>query len=166
MTVPSTYTSVNETGCCAVPNGSAWNGRTIELHRRFIRMHTRSLFHVPLNMGRVITSLDDAAARAGVRMPSEHAMLLSRDLSPWRAEQLYAVSSAVDGCDNVVLDGTFASRVFEGPYSQASTWRDSFVEYVTSMGRDVAEVYFFYTTCPKCAKHYGSNPVVVLGRLV
>lgn len=166
MSVPSTYTSVNETGCCAVPNMDDWDGRTIDLHQRFIRMHTRSLFHVPLTMGRVMKALDDAATRAGARMPDESAMLLSRDLSPWRAEQLYAVSAPVAGVDNVVLEGTFASRVFEGPYSQASAWRDSLVEYAESMGRDVAEVYFFYTTCPKCARHYGRNLVIVLGRLV
>lgn len=166
MSVPTTYTSVNETGCCPVPNVDDWDRRTIELHQRFIRMHTRSLFHVPLNMGRVMRSLDEAATRAGARMPVEQAMVLSRDLSPWRAEQLYAVSSEVDGVDNVVLDGTFASRVFEGPYSKAPTWQAGLVDYARSIGRDVAEVYFFYTTCPKCAKHYGKNYAIALGRLV
>ncbi|MFC6236320.1 hydrolase [Longivirga aurantiaca] len=166
MSVPSTYTSVNDTGCCAVPNVDDWDGRTIDLHQQFIRMHTRSLFHIPLTMGRVMKALDEAATRAGAQMPGEHAMVLSRDLSPWRAEQLFAVSAPVEGADNVVLDGTFASRAFEGPYSQAPTWRDGLVQYAASLGRDVAEVYFFYTTCPKCARHYGSNFVIVLGRLV
>jgi hypothetical protein len=165
MSAPSTYTSVNETGCCAVPDVAGWDGRTIDLHQRFIRMHTRSLFHVPLTMGRVMKALDDAAARAGARMPSERAMVLSRDISPWRAEQLYAVSAPVDGADNVVLDGAFVLRVFEGPYSQASRWRTDLVDYARSLGSDVAEVYFFYTTCPKCARHYGHNYVVVLGRI-
>lgn len=165
MNVPSTYTAVNETGCCAVPDVGEWDGRVHELHQRFIRMRTRSLFHVPLTMGRVMKALDEAATRAGAQMPSDRAMVLSRDLSPWRAEQLYAVAAPVDGVENVVLEGTFVSRVFEGPYSQAPRWRADLVEYARSIGREADEVYFFYTTCPKCARHYGSNYVVVLGRL-
>ncbi len=43
---------------------------------------------------------------------------------------------------------------------------EELVDYGRSIGREVSDVYFFYTTCPTCAKHYGKNYVMVLGRLV
>lgn len=33
-------------------------------------------------------------------------------------------------------------------------------EYVQSQGKKLKTSYFFYTTCPKCLKHYGKNYVV------
>lgn len=32
-------------------------------------------------------------------------------------------------------------------------------------GHDPGPVWFYYTTCPKCAKAYGQNPVVGLVRI-
>ena len=61
--------------------------------------------------------------------------------------------------------GSFATCVFEGPYGRAREWQEGLVDYARSIGREVSDVYFFYTTCPTCAKHYGRNYVIVLGRL-
>lgn len=166
MGIPHTYTDVNETGCCAVPDVGAWDRRTVEFtDQRFIRRHTRSVLHVPLNMSAVMTGLQETASTAHAETSPERAMVLSRDLSPWRAEHLYAVAAPVEGADNVVLNGRFATRVFEGPFSQARSWHDGVGEYARSLGSDAEEVYFLYTTCPKCAKHYGKNYVIALARL-
>ena len=34
--------------------------------------------------------------------------------------------------------------------------------YVAEKKREIKKLYFFYTTCPKCAKKYGKNYVVIL----
>jgi hypothetical protein len=34
--------------------------------------------------------------------------------------------------------------------------------YVESEGKEFKDLYFFYTTCPNCAKVYGKNYVVLL----
>jgi NMD protein affecting ribosome stability and mRNA decay len=36
--------------------------------------------------------------------------------------------------------------------------------FVRSKGKDVRKMYFFYTTCPKCAKKYGKNYVAILAQ--
>ena len=165
-TMPKTYTNINETGCCALPNIDGWHHAVIDFdNRHFIRLFTRSMMFVPLNMDEIMTELQETAEKAGVTMPPEEAMTLSRDLTPWRAEQLYAVSKEVPGADNVVLDGKFASMVFEGDYSKAKNWFDEMVKYTVELGKKSDEVYFFYTTCPKCAEHYGKNYVVGLAKL-
>ena len=90
-------------------------------------------------------------------MPPREVMILSRDLSPWKAEQLYAVSKSVPGADNVELNGSYVTKVFEGPYQNAKEWYQSLAELAKGKGKVVNKTYLFYTTCPKCAKHYGKN---------
>lgn len=165
-TMPKTYTAINETGCCALPNVDAWQHAVIDFdNRNFIRLFTRSMMFVPLNMDEIMTELQETAEKAGATMPPEQAMTLSRDLTPWRAEQLYAVSKEVPGAENTVLDGKFASIVFEGDYSKAKDWFDDMAEYALELGKKTEEIYFFYTTCPKCAEHYGKNYVIGLAKL-
>ena len=36
---------------------------------------------------------------------------------------------------------------------------------VEQRGRTFDTLYFFYTTCPKCAKHYGKNYVVGIAKV-
>lgn len=163
MKLPNTYTSQNETGCCPVPNVEDWNDQEVTFeNKQFIRLHTRSIFYVPLNMGSVMKRLQQMAAGADAEMPMEEAMVLSRDLSPWKAEQLYSVTKPVDGADNVVLSGTFLTKVFEGPYKEVGKWHELLKASVESKNRIMKNSYFFYTTCPKCAKHYGKNYVIGL----
>jgi hypothetical protein len=36
---------------------------------------------------------------------------------------------------------------------------------VAAKGKSVKNYYFYYTTCPKCARKYGHNYVVVLAEV-
>ena len=158
MNLPLTYTDKNETGCCTLPNVAAWDEQEVTFEDKpFIRMQTRSFLHVPLNMSKVMTALQAAAETAGVEMPPQEAMILSRELSAWKAEQLYAVSKEIPGMDNVTLNGTFMTKVYEGPFQNAKKWHEDLMSYVKKSGREAKDTYFFYTTCPKCAKHYGKK---------
>jgi hypothetical protein len=166
MDIPNTYTTINETGCCAIPNVDAWQDKVISFEDKpFIRMQSSSIMFVPTNLGKIMTRIQETAATAHATPPSVEVMTLSRDLSPWKAEQLYAVTKAVDGASNVVLSGTFATKVFEGDYKNAKDWYTVMEDYAKLLGHEAKEVYFFYTTCPKCAKHYGKNYTIGLAKL-
>ena len=163
MDMPNTYTDQNETGCCPVPNVKEWDKQKVTFKdKHFIRMYTKSFLYVPINMAKVMTDLNETAVKSGNTVPAEQAMILSREISPWKAEQLYAVSQPVEGADNLTLNGTFLSMVFEGPYKDAGKWHKALLEYAQEQGCRVKNTYFFYTTCPKCAKHYGKNYVIGL----
>jgi len=56
------------------------------------------------------------------------------------------------------------TRVFEGPYKNARDWYSEMKDYIKQRGKKPEDVYFFYTTCPKCAKYYGKNYVVGVGK--
>ncbi len=166
MSIPNTYTDINETGCCAIPNIDEWEEREVTFENKpFIRMYTRSFMFVPLNMSKVMRTIQAAATDADAEMPPQQVMILSRDLSPWKAEQLYAVSKLVEGADNLNLTGTFITKVFEGPYQNAKKWYDVLTAFAMSKGKSVKACYLFYTTCPNCAKHYGKNYTIGLAKV-
>jgi hypothetical protein len=147
--------SDNPTGCCPRFHSEPWNDRDFSLEGlKFIRATTVSLFHIPLNMGQVMTRTQAAIDAAGSR-PTDRYLILSRDLGPWKAEHYFLVSGDVPGFQTLTLPGEFHARVFEGPYSQMASW-------YKAMASD--DIFAFYTTCPNCAKAYGKNYVVLLAR--
>lgn len=156
--------SDNSTGCCPRFNPAGWDGR--ELHFRdklFVSAKTKSIAHVPLNMGTVFRNTFEAIERAGARNDGDF-IVLSRELSPWSAEHLFAVARDVPGEKMVRLSGDFSTAVFEGPFKQVRVWARTLVERAAGRGKVVDDVYFFYTTCPKCAKAYGKNYVVAVSK--
>ena len=166
MSLPNTYTDVNETGCCAIPDVDAWRDKVVTFeNKKFIRMESSSVFFVPRNLDKIMTQIQQAATDAQAYPAPTQVMTLSRDLSPWKSEQLFAVTKEVDGVSNVTLDGTFATKVFEGPYKNARDWYLAMQNYAKELGHQASEVYLFYTTCPKCAKHYGKNYTIGLAKL-
>jgi hypothetical protein len=152
--------SDNETGCCPMFNQEGWDEQ--ELHFRdklFVKAKTWSLFHIPMNIGSVfpktLKAIEDAQAAN-----MDEFIALSCDPSPWRGEHYFAVESEVPGQEMARLSGDFLTRVFEGPYKMAPQWVKAMEAFVENKGRNMGKMYFFYTTCPKCAKHYGKNYVV------
>lgn len=156
----------NPTGCCPRFHPEAWDGQ--ELHfsgKPFVRASTVSLFHVPLNMGSVFAKTWEAIHRA--HADTGGYLVLSHEDSAWHAEHLFAVDREdLPGAEVVKLDGTFLCKVFEGPYSDAKSWGESMGRYVNDRGRHLQRLYFFYTTCPRCAKVYGRNYVVAIAQVV
>jgi hypothetical protein len=157
--VPPYDVTDNPTHCCPRFDPRPWDGQELHFENKpFVRTSTVSLFHVPLNMS-------SAFARTWKAITDSHAedggfLVLSHDESAWHAEHLFAVGRPVPGADMVSLSGDYLTKVFEGPYSDARQWADDMKRYVQQKGRALETLYFFYTTCPKCAKHYGKNYVV------
>ena len=164
-TLPRYDDSVNTTGCCAKFNPQGWDGQELEFDdKEFVRASTKSLLHIPLNMGsvfsRVLGHLKDADA-----YDPDNCIVLSRDLSAWRSEHLFSISKPVPEEEATTLTGKFITKVFEGPYYKARTWHEEMKKLAREKGGTSDEVYFFYTTCPKCARAYGKNYIVGVARI-
>jgi len=71
----------------------------------------------------------------------------------------------VPGASMATLSGTFLAKVFEGPYKDIRRWICEMGKYVESKNKRLKRLLFYYTTCPKCAKKYGKNYVVLLGQV-
>lgn len=150
----------NPTGCCPRFDPAGWDGQDITLaDKPFARAMTFSLFYIPLNMGRVISRVLGKMAKAGA-VDDENYVVLSRDLSKFRAEHLFATRAPVGGEENITLSGQFLTKVFEGPYSQMGQWCDALHKLAAEHGKTPKSLRYFYPTCPKCARVYGKNYVV------
>jgi hypothetical protein len=129
----------------------------------FIKDHVRSFLHIPLNFGKVMVRNMEKIQKAGALAPEP--LLLSDEKSLWGADIYIAVSKDVPGAEMVRMSGTFLTKVFEGPYKNAGKWAKEMTEYVKAKARDMEKMYFFYTTCPKCAEFYGKNYIVILAKI-
>ncbi|KPJ86192.1 hypothetical protein AMJ57_00300 [Parcubacteria bacterium SG8_24] len=155
----------SETGCCPKFDPQPWDGKEFRFEDKlFAEASTVNFLHMPLNMGSVITKSWKRIEAADAR-PDDF-LLLSYDPSPWRGKHYFAVTKDVPGMEMVRLTGTFLTKVFEGPYKDAGKWVKQTEEYVKRQGKEIRRLYFFYTTCPKCAQHYGKNYTVAFAQIV
>ena len=162
--VPALNANKEETGCCPRFSPEPWEGQHLHFEKKpFVKATTKSVFHVPVNMTAVFKETFEAITKAGA--VSGAFPILSRDESAWRGEHLFAVDRPVPGLEMVELSGDFLTKVFEGPYSDARRWCKEMEHYVEREGRRLDTLYYFYTTCPNCAKHYGKNYVVALAKV-
>jgi hypothetical protein len=163
--VPHFDDSDNTTGCCARFNPEGWEGQTLHFEDKpFIHAKTRSAMHIPLNMGHVFARVQTAIEDADAYDP-DNMLVLSYESSPWSADHYFASNKPVEGEEMTTLSGDFITSVFEGPYSDSKDWYTQMESTVQQKGGTPSDIYFFYTTCPKCAKAYGKNYVVGVARL-
>lgn len=157
--IPLIDVSKSATGCCALIEPAAWDEQVFTFKNKlFAKARTRSLLHVPLNMS---TTMKNAQAKIdAAKAAAAEWIILSHEVSPWHADHYFAVTRDVPGLEMTRLSGTFLTKVFEGRYQEAYKWHEQLVEYAESKAKTPLAIYFFYTTCPNCAKTYGKNYVV------
>lgn len=154
----------SETGCCPRFNPEPWNEKEIAWDNKlFIKDHVISVFHIPLNFGSVMVKNMEKIAKAGAL--ADEPLMLSDEKSLWGSDVYIAVKKEVPESEMARISGTFLSKVFEGPYKDAGKWAKEMIDYVKSKGKEVKKLYFWYTTCPKCAKVYGKNYTVMVAEI-
>jgi hypothetical protein len=154
----------SETGCCPRFNPQSWDKKEVTFKDKlFIKDHVTSFLHIPLNFGKVMVRNMERISQAQALAPEP--ILLSDENSLWGADIYIAVAKDVPGAQMVKVSGTFLTQVFEGPYKNVRQWVKQMTDYVRQQGKGLKKLYFFYTTCPNCAKYYGKNYVVLLAQV-
>ena len=154
----------SETGCCLRFNPEPWDEKEKTLQDKlFLKDHIRSIFHIPLNFGQVMVKNMEKIQKADAL--AAEPLMLSDEKSLWGADIYIAVSKEVSGAEIVKISGTFLTKVFEGSYNNMGKWVKEMQAFVKSKGKELKKMYFFYTTCPRCAKFYGKNYTVILAKV-
>ncbi|MDD4901418.1 MAG: hypothetical protein PHS62_04970 [Patescibacteria group bacterium] len=150
--------------CCEPFNLEPWQNKEIVWQDKlFAKDHVASFLHIPLNMGKKIVKNLALIEKAKAKAP--HQLMLFDENSLWGSDIYIDVAKDVPGAQMVKLSGTFLTKVFEGPYKNAGLWAREMSEYVKSQGKEMKKLYFSYTTCPKCARVYGKNYVVLFAQV-
>ena len=154
----------NTDECCPEFDPGPWDEKELTWEgKQFVKDRVTSFFHIPLNFGAVmrrnVSRLNEADA-----FP-ETPLVLSDENSLWGADVYIEVIKEVPDTNMETISGTFVSKVFEGPYREMRSWIEEMTGFVEGKGQALKKMYFFYTTCPKCAKKYGKNYVVILAEV-
>ena len=164
--LPIMSMDTTETNCCPRFEPEIWDEKIFELtNLPMVRAATRSFFYVPLNMAKVMTKTMNQILEQGAATTDKY-LILSEDISPWKCNNYFLVQKPVKGLENVSFSGNFYTKVFEGDFKEIP---DGIAVLKKSMERQdlkIGRILSFYTTCPKCAKIYGKNYIVLFGEVV
>ncbi len=150
--------------CCPEFDPIPWDDKTFEWNnKKFIKDKVFTLFYMPMNFGKVMKRFDEKLTKAGATMPDY--LGLSDHTSKWNMDLYLAVDKKIPDAENVTLNGKFYSKVYEGPFKDTGKWMKDFENTTKNKGLSMKKEYMWYTTCPKCAKKYGKNYVVVVGQV-
>jgi len=150
--------------CCPPFDPAPWDNAVLEWHdKRFVKGRVFTCMYVPVNFGSVITRMIMKIEAAGIGIPDW--LGLGDHTSRWNMDLYLAVDREVPGMKNTAMSGKFLSKVYEGDFKETGNWCEDFDAYAKSKDLNVSKLYMWYTTCPKCAKKYGKNYVVIIGKL-
>ena len=150
--------------CCPKFDPELWDRKIFQWeNKRFIKDKVCTLFFMPLNFGSVMKRLNAKVEKSGATMPDW--LCLSDHTSMWNMDLYLAVDKEVQNAENTSLSGRYYCRVYEGPFGDTKKWCTDFEKEIKEMGFELKKMYMWYTTCPKCAKKYGKNYVVIIGNI-
>ena len=155
---------LREQECCPPFDPVPWEDKIFEWDKKkFIKDKVLTIFFMPVNFGQKMRKLDKLVTQAGATF--QGAMGLSDHTSKWNMDIYLAVDKEITGVENITLSGKYYSKVYEGPFNDTGKWCKDYEGITKSKDLTIKKWYMWYTTCPKCAKKYGKNYVVIIGRV-
>jgi len=150
--------------CCPLFDPILWDDQIfVWKNKPFIKEKVFTLFYMPMNFGSAMKHFNEKLTKSGAGMPDY--LGLSDHTSKWNMDLYLAVDKEIPEAENTTLSGKFYSKVFEGPFRDTGKWMTEFETLTKLRGLTIKKNYMWYTTCPKCAKKYGKNYVVVIGQV-
>lgn len=152
------------TQCCPKFNPELWDNKIITWNnKKFIKDKVFTLFHMPINFGSVMKRITEKVEKNKVNIPGY--LCLSDHTSKWNMDVYLAVDKEVRDAENITLSGKYLSKVYEGNFKDTGKWSEDFKNFAKEKGFNIKKWYMWYTTCPKCAKKYGKNYVVIIAQI-
>ncbi|MCF8374026.1 MAG: hypothetical protein K9H64_20560 [Bacteroidales bacterium] len=157
-----------ENTCCLPVDTALWENIThVWNEKPFIGESIPLIFHIPMPwmIKKVVGRLWGQAQEAGAAPEMKDFLMLAHDPSPWKGEYLLAVNKDVPGANNIKLSGTYISKVFDGPFNAIPKYIKEMDSFLKTLDKVARYYYFYYTTCPKCAKKFGHNYIIAFAQL-
>lgn len=152
-----------EPECCPKFDPIPWDNQVIVWdNKKFIRDKVFTFFYMPVNFGGAMRRMNALVDKAGAAVPEW--LCLSEHTSKWNMDLYLAVDKEIEGAENTTLSGKYFSKVYEGPFRDTGKWMKDFEQVTKDHGLEIKKMYMWYTTCPKCAKKYGKNYVVLISQ--
>lgn len=154
--------------CCPEFNVEKWDKKTFSWdNKKFIKNTIPEFFHIPFPpmIGKKISGMWKAVEQAGAAAPQkENTLILFRDPTPFKGEIYISVEKDVPAKSNIAISGNFVSRVFDGGYNAIPKFVKVMDEYLAETGKKANDYYVHYAYCPKCAKTFGHNYMILFAK--
>lgn len=154
--------------CCPLFQPQKWNDvQHMWNGKHFLVETIPEIFHVPLpgTYPKAIQRMWKRAQDAGVAPKPNEFLLLTQDPTAFKSELYMSVTGEVPGGTNVKFTGTFYSKVFEGRYSDIRKFIHQMEQSLDANRMFAKKHYIYFPYCPKCARKYGHNYIVVVSEL-
>ncbi len=141
--IPTIDPTNSETGCCPVFIPEPWDNKTFILDDMlFAKASTKSILHMPLNLGKVFTKAQSLIDAAEANLDSGY-LILSQDVSNWKADHYFRVSKDVDGLEMTHLSGTFLTKVFDAEYKEFPRLIQQLKDHIENEGHEMKDFFVF-----------------------
>jgi len=153
--------------CCPKFNPEKWDGQVFNWYDKpFIKESMITFFHLPFPwiLKNKMTKLCQLADSCNSANPEE-VLLLFHDPSAFKSEIYLSVNKEIAEAKNIKMTGNFVAKVFSGPYRDVPKFIKSMDEYLSQEGKKALDYYIHYAYCPKCAKKYGNNYMIIFARV-
>lgn len=155
--------------CCPEFNPEKWDKKILTWNdRRFVKSSIPTLFHIPFppTIGKKITGMWKSIESSGASAPDKtDTLVLFHDPSAFRSDILISVEKDVPGENNVTLSGDFISMTFDGGYNSVPKFITVMDQYLAETGKKAKDYYVHYAYCPKCARKFGHNYMILFAEL-
>lgn len=155
--------------CCPEFKPDKWDKKDWNWdQKKFIKDSIPTVFHIPFpsmisqKMGRMWKAVEES----GSALPNiEDTLILFRDPSAFRSEIYISTEKEVPTEQNVTISGKFVSRVFDGDYNAVPKFIKTMNQYLVESGKKAQDFYIHYAYCPKCAKKFGHNYLILFAKI-
>ncbi|MDD4412054.1 MAG: hypothetical protein PHR00_00135 [Patescibacteria group bacterium] len=155
--------------CCPEFKPEKWDKKTLNWDKKkFIKDSMPEFFHIPFPfmIGKKITRMWGAIEQNGADSPDkEDTLILFHDPTPFKGEIYISVEKDVPTENNIVISGNFVSRVFDGGYNAIPKFIKVMDSYLAETGKKAKDYYIHYAYCPKCAKKFGNNYMILFAQI-
>jgi len=164
--------NTNDQECCPEFNPGKWDKKSFNWEEKlFIKESIPTLFHTPFPpiIGRKITGMMNLATSADkIDTKKDEVLVLFQDPSAFKSNIYISVIGEVPGANNVKIPGKFIARVYDGPYNAVPRFIKDMNMYLEKEGKKIPkndEYYIHYAYCPKCAKKYGHQYMILFAKI-
>lgn len=155
--------------CCPKFNTEKWDKKILNWNnKKFIKDSIPTFFHMPFPpmIGKSITKMWKVVGEAGANAPdNEDTLILFRDPSAFKSEIYISVEKEVPSENNILISGNFVSMVFDGGYNAIPEFIKTMDKYLAEEGKKAKDYYIHYAYCPKCAKKFGHNYMILFAQV-
>ena len=163
------FSRTQDKECCPEFKVGKWDKKTIIWNnKKFIKDTIPEFFHIPFPpmIGKKITRMWKSIEQAETSAPNkEDVLILFRDPTPFKGEIYISVEKDVPAENNISISGNMESRVFDGGYNDIPKFIKIMNVYLTEKGEKAKDFYIHYAYCPKCAKKYGHNYLILFAKI-